>query len=94
MEQVFNIPKNEEKNAALLKLLRLPEFAELMRTDSNPTPKTYTAEPALQPRLANHEGKILPESPSTIVKTAQSTSAKINQNINQKADPTTTNKSF
>ena len=39
-EMIKNDIRNEDKNTALLKFLRVPEFADLMRTDSKPAPKT------------------------------------------------------
>ena len=42
-EMIKNDIRNEDKSTALLKFLRLPEFANLMRADNRPAPKTYTA---------------------------------------------------
>ena len=75
-----------------LKFLRVPEFADLMRTDNKPAPKTYTAQPALQPSLAKHEGKILSESAPNLENEVQSPSAKTTQNISQKVNPPPTNR--
>ena len=61
-EMIKNDIRNEDKNTALLKFLRIPEFADLMRTDNKPAPKTYTAQSALQPSTVKHEGKVLSES--------------------------------
>ena len=41
-EMIKNDIRNEDKNTVLLKFLRVPEFADLMRTDNKPAPKTYT----------------------------------------------------
>ena len=54
-EMIKNNIKNEEKNTALIKFLRLQEFADLMRTDNKPTLKTYSAQPGLQTRQAYPE---------------------------------------
>ena len=43
-EMITNNLRDESKSPALLKLLRQPKFAVFMRTDSNPAPKTYTAQ--------------------------------------------------
>ena len=61
-EMIKNDIRNEDKNKVLLKFLRVPEFADLMRTDNKPAPKTYTAQSASMPLPAKHEGKILSES--------------------------------
>ena len=79
--------RNEEKNTALLKFLRVPEFADLMRTDNKPAPKTYTAQSALMPSPTKHEGKILSESATNLEKPVQSSSAKSTQEIRQKVNP-------
>jgi hypothetical protein len=71
--------------------LRVPEFADLMRTDNKPTPKTYTAKSALIPSPAKHEGKILSESAPVLAKTVQPSSAKATQKISQKVNPPFTN---
>ena len=93
-EMIKNDIRNEDKNTALLKFLRVPEFADLMRTDNKPAPKTYTAQPALQPSPAKHEGKILSESAPVLAKTVQPSSAKANQNISQKGNPPFTNRAI
>ena len=67
-EIIKNDIRNEDKNTALLKFLRIPEFADLMRTDNKPAPKTYTAQSALQPSNAKHEGKVLSESAPVLAK--------------------------
>ena len=61
-EMIKNDIRNEDKTTALLKFLRVPEFADLMRTDKKPAHKTYTAQSALQPSTVKHEGKVLSES--------------------------------
>ena len=85
-EIIKNDIRNEDKNTALLKFLRIPEFADLMRTDNKPAPKTYTAQSALQPSTVKHEGKVLSESAPVLAKTAQPFSAKATQNISQKVN--------
>lgn len=90
-EMIKNDIRNEDKNTALLKFLRVPEFADLMRTDNKPTPKTYTAKSALIPSPAKHEGKILSESAPVLAKTVQPSSAKATQKISQKVNPPFTN---
>ena len=91
-EMIKNDIRNEDKNTALLKFLRVPEFADLMRTDNKPAPKTYTAQPALQPSPAKHEGKILSEPAPNLENPVQSSSANTTQNISQKVNPTVTNR--
>ena len=93
-EMIKNDIRNEDKNKALLKFLRVPEFADLMRTDNKSAPKTYTAQSALKPSTAKHEGKILSESATVLAKTVQPTSAKANQNISQKGNPPFTNRAI
>ena len=93
-EMIKNDIRNEDKNTALLKFLRIPEFADLMRTDNKPAPKTYTAQSALQPSTAKHEGKVLSESAPVLAKTVQPSSAKANQNISQKVNPPFTNRAI
>ena len=89
---IKNDIRNEDKNKVLLKFLRVPEFADLMRTDNKPAPKTYTANSVSQPSTAKHEGKILSESATVVAKTVQPSSAKATQNINQKVNPPVTNR--
>ena len=91
-EMIKNDIRNEDKNTALLKFLRVPQFADLMRTDNKPAPKTYTAKSALMPSPAKHEGKILSESAPVLAKTIQQSSAKATQNISQKVNPPVTNR--
>ena len=91
-EIIKNDIRNEDKNTALLKFLRVPEFADLMRTDNKPLPKTYTAQSALIPSSAKHEGKLLSESTPNLEKPVQSSSAKVTQNISQKVNPPVTNR--
>ena len=91
-EMIKNDIRNEDKNTALLKFLRIPEFADLMRTDNKPAPKTYTAQSALQPSTAKHEGKVLSESAPDFSKTVQPSSAKVTQNISQKVNSPVTNR--
>ena len=90
-EMIKNNIRNEDENTPLLKFLRVPEFADLMRTDSKPTPKTYTAQSALQPSPAKHEGRILSESAPNLEKPVQSYSAKATKNTSQKVNPPVTN---
>ena len=92
-EMIKNDIRNEDKNTALLKFLRIPEFADLMRKDNKPAPKTYTAQSALMPIPAKHEGEILSESATNLEKPVQSSSANMTQNINQKVNPPVTNRS-
>ena len=91
-EMIKNDIRNEDINTALLKFLRVPEFADLMRTDNKPAPKTYTANSVSQPSTAKHEGKILSESAPVLAKTVQQSSAKGTQNINQNINPPFTNR--
>jgi len=91
-EMIKNDIRNEDKNTALLKFLRVPEFADLMRTDNKPAPKTYTANSVSQPSTAKHEGKILSESAPVLAKTVQPSSAKVTQNKSQKVNPPFTNR--
>ena len=91
-EMIKNDIRNEDKNTALLKFLRVPEFADLMRTDNKPAPKTYTAQSALQPSTAKHEGKVLSESAPVLTKTVQPSSAKVTQNFSQKVNSPVTNR--
>ena len=90
-EMIKNDIRNEDRNTSLLKFLRVPEFADLMRTDKKPTPKTYTAQSALQTSPSKHEGKILSESVTDLEKTKQTSSGNVTQNINQKISPPVTN---
>ena len=91
-EMIKNDIRNEDKNTALLKFLRIPEFADLMRTDNKPAPKTYTAQSALQPSTAKHEGKVLSESAPVLAKTVQASSAKVTQKNSQQVNPPFTNR--
>jgi len=91
-EMIKNDIRNEDKNTALLKFLRVPEFADLMRTDNKPVPKTYTAPSALITSPAKHEGKILSESESNLEKPVQSSSTKATQKIRQNVNPSVTNR--
>jgi len=91
-EMIKNDIRNDDKNTALLKFLRIPEFADLMRKDNKPAPKTYTAQSALMPSPAKHEGEILSESAANLENPVQSTSAKTTQNISQKANTSVTNR--
>jgi len=93
-EMIKNDIRNEDKNTALLKFLRVPEFADLMRTDNKPAPKTYTAKSALMPSPAKQEGKILSESAPVLAKTVQPSSAKATQKISQKVNPPFTNRAI
>ena len=93
-EMIKNDIRNEDKSTALLKFLRLPEFANLMRTDNKPAPKTYTANSVSQPSTAKHEGKILSESAPVLTKTIQPSSAKVTQNNSQKVNPPFTNRAI
>ena len=85
-EIIKNDFRNEDKNTALLKFLRLPEFADLMRTDNKPTPKTYSAKTTSQTSPAKHENKILSETAPILEKQVPSSSKKISQNATQKAN--------
>ena len=90
-DMIKNDIKNEEKSVALLKLLRVPEFADLMKTENKTDPKTYTAQAALQPSQVKYEGKDLSASSPILDKTVQSTEAKMAQNTNQKINSLVTN---
>jgi len=91
-EMIKNDIRNEDKSTALLKFLRVPEFADLMRTDKKPALKTYTANSVSQPSTAKHEGKILSETAPVLAKKIQPSSAKATQNISQKVIPPFTNR--
>ena len=91
-EMIKNDIRNEDKNSALLKFLRIPEFANLMRTDNKPAPKTYTAQSALMSSPPKHEGKILTEPVPNLEKQVQSSSLKDTQNITQKGIHPITNR--
>ena len=93
-EIIKNDIRNEDKYTALLKFLRVPEFADLMRTDNKPAPKTYTANSVSQPSTAKSEGKILSESAPVLAKTVKPSSAKATQNIIQKGNPPFTNRAI
>ena len=90
-EMIKNDIRNEDKNAVLLKFLRVPEFADLMRADKKPAPKTYTVNSVSQPLTSKHVGNILSESATVLPKTVQPSSAKANQNISQEVNPPITN---
>ena len=91
-EMIKNDIRNEDINTTLLKFLRVPEFADLMRTDNKPAPKTYTAKSALMPSPAKREGKILSESAPVLAKTVQPSSAKVTQKNSQQVNPPFTNR--
>ena len=93
-EMIKNEIRNEDKNVELLKFLRAPEFADLMRTDKKPTPKTYTAQPALQPLPPKREGDVSSESTPILGNPVQNSSANVTQNINQKINPSITNRTI
>ena len=93
-EMIKNEIRNEDKNVELLKFLRAPEFADLMRTDKKPTPKTYTAQPALQPLPPKREGDVSSESTPILGNPVQNSSANVTQNINQKINPSITNRAI
>ena len=92
-EIIKNDFRNEDKNTALLKFLRLPEFADLMRTDNKPTLKTYSAQSALQTSTLKHDGKILANSTPIQEKSVPSSSNKITQELNQKSTSPISNRS-
>ena len=48
-ELIKNKIRDQSKTPALLKLLRQPKFADLMRTDTKPAAQTYTAQSAQSP---------------------------------------------
>ena len=91
-EMIKNNFRNEDKNTDLMKFLRLPEFANLMRTDNKPVSKTYSAKPTLQPSTAKHEGEILSKTTPILEKPASSSSTKITQKINQNTSPSVSNR--
>ena len=91
-EMIKNDIRNEDKNTALLKFLRVPEFADLMRADNKPAPKTYTANSVSLPSTAKHEGKILSETAPVLAKTVQPSSAKATQKIGLNVNPPFTNR--
>ncbi len=93
-EMIKNDIRNEDKNKALLKFLRVPEFANLMRTDNKPTPKTYTAQPGLQPIPPKQEGEIVSKSAQILENPVQTSSTNVTQNINQKINPSIKNRTI
>ena len=93
-EMIKNEIRNEDKNVALLKFLRVPEFADLMRTDKKSTPKTYTAQSALQPIPSKQEGKIVYKPAPILENSVQTSSTNVTQNINQKITPSITNRAI
>ena len=93
-EMIKNEIRNEHKNVALLKFLRVPEFADLMRTDKKPTPKTYSAQPALQPIPSKQEGEIVSKSVPILENPVQTSSTNVTQNINQKINSSITNRTI
>ena len=93
-EMIKNEIRNEDKNIALLKFLRVPEFANLMRTDNKPTPKTYTVQPVLQPIPPKQEGEIVSKSAQILENPVQTSSAKETQNNNQKLNTAVVNRSI
>ena len=93
-EMIKNEIRNEDKNVTLLKFLRVPEFADLMRTDKKPTPKTYSAQPALQPIPSKQEGDIISKSAPILENPVKTSSTNVTQNINQKINPSITNRTI
>ena len=93
-EMIKNEIRNEDKNVTLLKFLRVPEFADLMRTDKKSTPKTYTAQSAFQPIPSKHEGEIVSKSAPIIENPVRTSSTNVTQNINQKITPSITNRAI
>ena len=91
-EMIKNNIRNEEKNTPLLKFLRIPEFADLMRTDNKTTTKTYTAHSALIPSPTKRDGGILSVSSPVVEKTVQPSSLKATQNSSQKGNQPFTNR--
>ena len=91
-EMIKNDIRNEDKNTALLKFLRIPEFADLMRTDNKTTTKTYTAHSALIPSPTKRDGGILSVSSPVVEKTVQPSSLKATQNSSQKGNQPFTNR--
>ena len=81
-ELIKNEIRDQSKTSALLKLLRQPKFADLMRTDSKPAAQTYTAQSAQTPVSAIptrinildipkvDEKPVLAAAPKTIVNSA------------------------
>ena len=64
-EMIKNNLRNESKLPALLKVLRQPKFAVLMRTDGKPAPKTYTAQSTQLPTPAKSPAtKLTGDSPN------------------------------
>ena len=91
-EMIKNNFRNEDKNPALMKFLRLPEFADLMRTDNKSAPKTYSAQPPLQPSTTIHDGVKLPETAPILENSTPSSSTNVTQNIKQKANNPVSNR--
>ena len=93
-EMIKNDIRNEDKNTALLKFLRVPEFADLMRAENKPVSKTYTAQSAVKPSAVKHAGGILSESTPILENPVQTSSAKATQNNNQKVNTAVINRSI
>ena len=93
-EMIKNDIRNEDKNTALLKFLRVPEFADLMRADNKPVPKTYTAQTALQPIPSKKKGEIVYKPSPILENPVQTSSTNVTQNINQKINPSITNRTI
>ena len=93
-EMIKNEIRNEDKNVALLKFLRVPKFADLMRAGNKPVPKTYTAQPALQTIPSTQEGEIVSKSAPILENPVQTSSTNVTQNINQKINSSITNRTI
>ena len=90
-EMIKNDIRNVDKNTILLKFLRIPEFADLMRTDNKPEPKTYTAQSTLKSTSDKNEGKLSNESVPILENPVQKSSLNVTQNINPEVNPPVTN---
>lgn len=94
-EMIKNDIRNEDKSAVLLNFLREPKFADLMRTDSKPVSKTYTAQSALQTTPEKSAAKKAAEDTPNLIKQVPSTSpTKAGNNIIGKMNTPTPNRAI
>ena len=90
-EMIKNNLRNESKLPALLKVLRQPKFAVLMRTDGKPAPKTYTAQSTQLPTPAKSPATKLTGGPSNKEKPVLAASPQAVQNTSDKKSTPATN---
>ena len=57
-EMIKNTIRNEDKSTDLLKFLRIPKFAVLMQSDSNPNSETYSVQSAVKNNTSKKESEI------------------------------------